>query len=132
MAGVLRPAFPAGSPGGTSSDALAQAIVLLLLLLGGGLTFAFAFGWLPVSGPKGRAPSRRTPSSLFPPSHHEKIHDPKYLQRILEAEEQRRRSEEQRRRSIPRAQGDPQQNPQPSPRRNPADPDPSSSPESHR
>jgi hypothetical protein len=128
---------------------LAQAVVLLLLLLGGGLTFAFAFGWLSGSGSKGRSPSRQSRSrqgaarqrrrdgargddprlppssaSLFPLSHHEKIHDPKYLQRMLEAEEQRRRS-------APRTQADSPQNlSQPKPRRTRPKADPSSSPDS--
>lgn len=36
------------------------------------------------------------PSVLFPPSHHEKLHDPKYLRRILLAEEQRLRESRRR------------------------------------
>ncbi|MFM7265137.1 MAG: hypothetical protein ACKOZW_06015 [Cyanobium sp.] len=73
----------------------------MVLLLGAALTLAYAFG---VVSPSGRSRRRRAeqsrtedpllpgpPSALFPPSHHEKIHDPKYLRRMLEAEERRRR-----------------------------------------
>jgi hypothetical protein len=109
-----RPGATAGGGGGAGGDALVQAAVLLLVLLGGALTFAFAFGVLPTSGPQGRGRSRqggmersggddpllpRPPSALFPSSHHEKLHDAKYLRRMLEAEERRRRSG---RRSSPR------------------------------
>ncbi len=102
-----RPASTAGGAGGAGGDALVQALVLVLVLLGGALTFAFAFGVLPTSGQQGRGRSRRggmegaggadpllprPPSALFPSSHHEKLHDAKYLRRMLEAEERRRRS----------------------------------------
>jgi hypothetical protein len=95
-----RPASAAG--GGSGGEALLHALGLGLLLLGAALTFAYAFGLLSPPAPRPRRPAERPdaedpllprpPSSLFPPSHHEKIHDAKYLRRMLEAEERRRRS----------------------------------------
>lgn len=102
-----RPASPAGGAGGSGSDAVLQAVVLLGLVLGAALTFAYAFGLLSPHDPQAhRRPHRRSsagsvgedpllpgpPSPLFPPSHHERIHDAKYLQRMLEAEQRRRGS----------------------------------------
>lgn len=117
-----RPAATAGGAGGAGGDALVQALVLVLVLLGGALTFAFAFGVLPTSGQQGRGRSRRggmegpggedpllprPPSGLFPSSHHEKLHDAKYLRRMLEAEEGRRRSGRRSSSGRPSPRGDP-------------------------
>lgn len=107
-----RPASPAGGAGGSESEAVLQAVVLLGLVLGAALTFAYAFGLLSPPGPQAQRRSHRRasaespreepllpgpPSPLFPPSRHEKIHDPKYLERMLRAEQGRRGQERRRR-----------------------------------
>ena len=109
MISLGRPAYPAG--GSSANEAVAHAVAVLLLLLGAGLTIALVFGLPPASSPSGRQRSRRSravgpvagdpllppgPSGLFPPSHHERIHDPKYLRRMLEAEQRSQRRSRRR------------------------------------